>query len=86
MRVPEPSRISTVEFASAVPVIVGVVSLVRYGAIVSVATLEMTGTDGARESMVKVVAVGVLVFPTVSVRVTLYVVDPSGRGDDGVNE
>jgi hypothetical protein len=95
---PDPSFISTVLFGSAVPAMVGVVSLVRYGFVVSPmmivefgspvptidcvdpvdeytelvspATLEITGAVGGRESMVNTVAVGVLVFPARSVRVT----------------
>ena len=68
---PDPSCISTVEFASAVPVIVGVVVFVRYGVVISPATFEMTGAEGTRESIVNVVTVEVLVFPAGSVVVTL---------------
>jgi hypothetical protein len=63
--------ISTVELASAVPEIVGVVSFVRYELVVSPATFEITGAVGGRESTVNTVAVGVLVFHARSVRVTL---------------
>jgi hypothetical protein len=83
---PDPSCISTVLFASAVPVMVGVVSLVRYGALVSPATFEITGVDGVVESIERVTEAVVLEFPTASVSTTLKVLDPSGRETIGVNE
>jgi hypothetical protein len=66
----DPSSISTVDPGSAVPAMVGVVSLVRYGLVVSPATFEITGAIGERESTANTVAVEVLVFPARSVRVT----------------
>lgn len=83
--VPDAFFISTVLLASAVPVIVGVVVLVRYGLVVSHATFETTGADGTRESMMRMTGADVLVLPTVSVVVTERVLDPSGSGAAGVN-
>ena len=78
--------ISIVLFASAVPTIVGVVSAVRYGALISPPTLVTFGERGRRESIFIVRGVGVLVFPAISVIVTLSTFNPSGSTDDGVND
>jgi hypothetical protein len=82
--VPDASLITTVLPGSAVPTIVGVVSLVRYVGVVSPATLDTIGDAGRRESIVNTVAVGALVFPAVSVRMTEKVFDHSGSGVVGV--
>lgn len=78
----------TVLPASAVPEKVGVVSLVLpplvtvpvTGAALSV-TLPIDGADGARASTM--IVAGWLVFPAMSVAVTLTIV-PWGRGSSGV--
>jgi hypothetical protein len=75
MIVPDPSLRVTVDPTSPVPVTVGVVSLVMSPSV----GLPMLGFVGAVVSTVNGILVGVLVLPSVSVRVTEYAYDPSGR-------
>jgi hypothetical protein len=80
MTVPEAFLTVNILLGSPVPVRVGVVSLVRE----LLAGTVIPGATGAVVSTTNVVAVGVLVFPAVSVRVTEKVFDPSGSGVVGV--
>jgi hypothetical protein len=83
---PDASFISTVLFASAVPVMAGVESLVRYVGVVSPATLLTVGVAGGRESMRRVTEADGEIFPAISVVVIERVLEPSGRGVVGVND
>jgi hypothetical protein len=67
---------------SPVPLIVGVESHVVLPLIGHV----IVRGGGAAVSIVNIVLVGTLVFPAISVVVTLIVLDPSGSGVVGVNE
>jgi hypothetical protein len=84
MTPPEAFRIVKVEPGSQVPLMVGVLSVVIYGDNVSPPALMIVGVTGTSESMINIVVIGRLVFPTKSIRVTLYVFDHCGIGLVGV--
>jgi hypothetical protein len=78
--VPPAFRIVKLEPGSQVPFIVGVLSLVILPLIGHV----IVRGGGAAVSIVNVVLVGILVFPTTSVIVTERVLEPSGKDIIGV--
>lgn len=78
MRVPSASVMVTVDPGSAVPVTVGVLSIV----VLPLTGLVMLGAEGADVSTLNVVVTGPVVFPALSVSVTLMEFDPSGSAGD----
>lgn len=81
MTVPEALVIVTIDHISHVPVMVGVVSLLAYGAVVSHPTVVTLGATGARESTVKLRIVGALGDAPLAVEVARIVL--AHCGNDG---
>lgn len=79
----EAFRIMIVEFGSPEPVTTGVDPVDEYGEPESLSIIAIVGVLGGRESTINVVVRAGLVFQAASVRVILYVLDPSGSGESG---